>query len=48
MKTYDIVLTEDQLKVIIVALDELPHRIARPLIDQLNAQVSKQMEKVFE
>lgn len=46
MNKYDITLTEEQVKVILVALDELPHRIARPLIDQIAAQMSKQLPNV--
>ncbi len=39
---YDVALTSDQLRVLAAALQELPYRLARPVLEDIQAQVSAQ------
>ena len=42
--TYTITLTQDQLNVIAAALGEMPMKIAAPVVQELNKQISAQMK----
>jgi hypothetical protein len=42
MKTYRLELTERQLAVIDAALQEMPHKHAAPLIQEINRQLAQQ------
>lgn len=41
-ETISVSLTHEQLRVIVVALQELPFRVAAPVIQSLEQQVTKQ------
>ncbi len=41
---YRILMTVEQLKVLAAALQELPYRLARPVLEDLQAQVAEQDE----
>lgn len=41
MDTYTLKLTRDQVAVIGAALNEMPHRVSRSVIDSIDAQIAR-------
>lgn len=48
MKTFNLLLDENAIRTMGAALMELPYKVAQPIIDDINHQLSEQQKELIE